>query len=160
MRVSVTSKKIKKKRIIWAITNKKKSLFGIEGDHYGFVEFESMGDETVYGYFTQQYLDRSYLYDEESQRHVDWEYKYHNILVIWPLHTHIIVIQDSKFFQAPTLNMRTTLVRILTSLRMLFESNDIRIKDDLFFTHLKEMQLGKRCYEHFLIVNNLFLALN
>lgn len=108
-----------------------KSLHGVEGEHYGFVEFKAFDENTVYGYFTQQYLDRTINYDELAFRHIDWNYRFSNLLIIWPLNTQILILQDTKFFQAPTLNMSTTHYRILMLLDMLLKRYKVASTGDI-----------------------------
>ncbi|MEN8614215.1 hypothetical protein ABFB09_02875 [Dehalogenimonas sp. THU2] len=108
-----------------------RALRGPEGDHYGFVEFQCLDDHTVYGYFTQQYLDRTFDYDNDLHRLTDWNYKYHNLLVIWPLDSHVLILQDSKFFQAPTLNMSSTKNRITMLLTDVFKEQGVTLSGDV-----------------------------
>jgi len=106
-------------------------LQGAEGARWGFAECKVFRDEILFGYFTQEYLAHYLKYDENLQRHEDWDVKNYNILFVLPLNSEFLILQDAKFYGAPTLAMTTTKTRIQMLLTLLFDHYKIERIGDL-----------------------------
>lgn len=106
-------------------------LQGAEGARYGFAECKVFGDEILFGYFTQEYLAHYLKYDENLQRHEDWDVKNYNILFVLPLNSQYFILQDAKFYGAPNLNMTTTKTRMQVLFTLLFDRHQIERSGDL-----------------------------
>lgn len=106
-------------------------MFGSEGARYGFVECGVLGEKTLFGNFTQEYLAHYLRYDEHLQRQEEWDTRNYNVLFILPLNSQILVLQDAKFYGAATLSMSTTMARMQMALQMLFDHHGIERTGDL-----------------------------
>lgn len=106
-------------------------LQGAEGARYGFVECKVFGDDLLFGYFTQEYLAHYLKYDDNLQRHEDWDVRNYNILFVLPLNSQFLILQDAKFYGAPTLSMTITKTRIQMLLTLLFDHHKIERIGDL-----------------------------
>jgi hypothetical protein len=78
-----------------------------------------LDSETIYGYFTQEYLAHYLKYSENLQRQDEWDTKNCNILFVWPMNSQAFILQDSKFYGAPSLNMTQARSRIQMLLQLL-----------------------------------------
>lgn len=106
-------------------------LQGAEGARYGFAECRLFGDDILYGYFTQEYLAHYLRYDENLQRQEDWGVRNYNVLFMLPLNSQILILQDAKFYGAPSLSMTTTKSRIQMLLTLIFDHHKIERTGDL-----------------------------
>ena len=104
-----------------------------EGSRYGFVESKVIGEEVVFGYFAQEYWDRSLKYDNGLERREEWDTRYTDLMFVWPLHSSVFILQDTRFYGAPTLNMTTAKNRILMILTLLLDHCNVRRTGDVVF---------------------------
>jgi len=104
-----------------------------EGSRYGFVETKVVGEEVIYGYFAQEYWDRSLKYDNDLERREEWDTRYTDLVFIWPLHSPVFMLQDTRFYGAPTLNMTTAKNRITVILTLLLDHCNIGRTGDIVF---------------------------
>jgi len=109
------------------------SIYGErEGSRYGFVENRVLGDEVIFGYFAQEYWDRSLKYDNYLERREEWDARYTDLLFIWPLKSPIFILQDTRFIGAPTLNMTTSKGRITMIITILLDYCKVHRTGDVF----------------------------
>lgn len=106
-------------------------LQGTEGARYGFAECRLFGDDILYGYFTQEYLAHYLRYDDNLQRQEDWGVRNCNVLFVLPLNSQILILQDAKFYGAPSLSMATTKGRIQMLLTLIFDHYKIERTGDV-----------------------------
>ena len=102
-----------------------------EGSRYGFVESKVIGEEIIFGYFAQEYWDRSLKYDNDLERREEWDTRYTDLVFIWPLHSPVFVLQDTRFYGAPTLNMTTAKNRIAMILTLLLDRCNVSRTGDI-----------------------------
>jgi hypothetical protein len=108
----------------------KPRLYSVPGYRYGFVDCKIINDDITYGYFTQEYLDHSIKYDDNITRQDSWDRRFANILFIWPVNTEYFILQDTRFFGIPSLDMNSTRSRVLMVMNILRERYNIpRIGD-------------------------------
>jgi hypothetical protein len=104
-----------------------------EGSRYGFVESKVIGEEIIFGYFAQEYWDRSLKYDNDLERREEWDTRYTDLVFIWPLHSPVFVLQDTRFYGAPPLNMTTAKSRIAMILTLLLDHCNVTRTGDIIF---------------------------
>jgi len=104
-----------------------------EGNRYGFVETKVIGEEVVFGYFAQEYWDRSLKYDNGLERREEWDTRYTDLMFVWPLHSSVFMLQDTRFYGAPTLSMTTAKNRIVMILTLLLDHCNVRRTGDIVF---------------------------
>jgi SOS-response transcriptional repressor LexA len=105
----------------------------VEGSRYGFAESKSIGEEVLFGYFAQEYWDRSLKYDNSIERHEEWDAIYTDLMFIWPLKSNIFILQDTRFYGAPTLNMTSTKTRITMLMTALLDYCKVHRTGDIIF---------------------------
>lgn len=103
------------------------------GNRYGFVETKVIGEEVVFGYFAQEYWDRSLKYDNGLERREEWDTRYTDLMFVWPLHSSVFMLQDTRFYGAPTLSMTTAKNRIVMILTLLLDQCNVRRTGDMVF---------------------------
>ena len=109
-------------------------LHSVPGNRYGFVECRCLGDGVIFGYLTQEYTAQFIDYDEHDERlerHDEWPTKFDNTLFVWPIDSQVYVLQDKRFFGAPTLNMNQTKSRVQMLLSMLCDYHGFEHSGDL-----------------------------
>jgi len=128
----VTSPSQAKRRLIEDLMHSPQLfLQGTEGARYGFAECRLFGDEVLYGYFTQEYLAHHLRYDENLQRHEDWDVRNYNILFVLPLNSQFLILQDAKFYGAPSLSMTMTKARLQMLLTLISDHYELTRTGDL-----------------------------
>jgi hypothetical protein len=98
---------------------------GATGDRYGFVECNYFGSDIAFGYLTQEYLAHRIRYDENLKRTDEWPTQNYNVLFILLLEPLLFILQDTKFFGAPRLDMAGTRIRSRWLLQQLFDNNGV-----------------------------------
>lgn len=122
-------------------------LYGAIGYRYGFVECGSVLDDVVYGYFTQEYLGHSIKYDDDIKRQDTWDERNANMLFIWPTKSDYFILQDTRFFGIPTLDMTQAKSRILIVMNILRERFGFEKIGDIILTPYKRELSAEEMYK-------------
>ncbi len=112
-------------------------MVGSQGSKYGLVECKRLGDDVLYGYFAQEYLDRQLQYDENLHRKEEWNYKYWNVLFVLMFKANAVILQDSKFFGVSDLSMSKTTGRMQGLLGSIFDLVGMRKSGDVALVPLE-----------------------
>lgn len=129
--VDISEIRANKVSLIGALVQRPRLYGESEGSRYGFVESKIIGEEVVFGYFAQEYWDRSLKYDNGLERREEWDTRYTDLMFIWPLHSPVFIFQDTRFYGAPTLNMTTAKNRMIMILTLLLDHCNIRRTGDI-----------------------------
>lgn len=131
--VDISEIRAKKVALIEALVRKPRLYGEREGSRYGFVESKIIGEEVVFGYFAQEYWDRSLKYDNGLERREEWDTRYTDLMFIWPLHSPVFILQDTRFYGAPMLSMTTAKNRMVMILTLLLDHCNIRRTGGIVF---------------------------